>query len=173
MAIMQTFSTFLFVQADGRALTRQERSSDFEKGADLSAPDYLVIGYCWIHEGNRVDLMRNQDSVLSATPLPDGSGILVEQSYSKFGPDNMLVLNPHGSEQIRLINPYPGSPDFKPGDQARFSFPRAFEDRVVIGIEVSRPLPGKPYQWTPHYECAFDTSSWKLIDMKWVDSRAW
>lgn len=170
---MRPISDFRLVQADGRALTRQERSSDFEKGADLSAPNYLVIGYSWLHEGRRVDLSCNQDSVISATPLPDGSCILIEQDHAKFGPNNMLVLNPDGTEKMRLINPYPSSADFKLGDQSRFSFPRARQDQVVIGIEVSRPLPGQPYQWTPHYECTFETASWRLIGMKWVDSRAW
>lgn len=76
----------------------------------MSASNYLVIGYSWLHDGNRVDLSRNQDSVVSATPLPDGSGILVEQGHAKFGPNNMLVLNPDGSEKIRLVNPYRAAP---------------------------------------------------------------
>lgn len=166
-------SDFRSVQADGRSLSRQERTAAFEKGADLASPSFLVVGYSWTYNGKHIDLQRTQDDVISATPLKNGLGVVVEQASTKFGPDNVVVLNPDGTQLRRITNPYPTSIDFKPGDQCRFVFPRCRDGELVLGIEVSRHLPGQPHQWTPQYECRFDTDSWALLELKWVDSRAW
>ena len=137
-------------------------------------PEYKTTHYSWVFNG--VIYTRKTDKIETQLMnlTPNRKHLLVDQSADKYGSDNVLVLNPDGSEFMRLKNPYPESPEYKEGDYCKFAQIqiRGWNGKVRALIYVCRNLPGKSYKAEPHYSTFYDCETWEHTPLEFVTSKA-
>ena len=141
---------------------------------DLLKPEYKRTHYSWTFDGvtytRQIDRVKTYSMELS----PDRKHLLVKQSPKKYAPNNILILNPDGSEFKRLENPYPASPEYKEGDYYEFDRIQiqGWNGKVRALIYVCRDLPGKSYKAEPHYDTFYDCETWEHTPLEFVTSKA-
>ena len=97
--------------------------------------------------------------------------LVVNQSPSKYGSDNLLVLNPDGTENRRLINPYWTSPEYQEGDEFEFMGVQNIRGKLLAKISVTRDLPNKSYKAEAVYGTFYDYDTWESSPLEFIDSR--
>ncbi|MET3120395.1 hypothetical protein AAKU64_004647 [Undibacterium sp. GrIS 1.8] len=161
---------FVVVSKNGFKLTPGEDPVGISD-MDLFKPEYLPNHYLW--EVNGVTYTRQCDPIetRSIKVTPDMKYLVVEQSPSKYGSDNLLVLNPDGTENRRLINPYRFSSEYQDGDEFEFRDIQNMRDKLLARISVSRDLPNKSYKAEPVYGTFYDCDTWDSTPLEFIDSR--
>ena len=138
---------------------------------DLFKPEYLPTHYSWMSDG--VTYTRKIDGVDTCFIVlaPNRKYLIVMQDANKYGPDNLLILRPDGTEDRRLKNPYLSSPEFKSGDTYEFLGVRSWGEKVLVKIAVTRERPGKSHNAEPTYVAFYDCDTWEASPLEFIDSR--
>lgn len=138
---------------------------------DLLKPEYVPTHYSWMSDG--VTYTRKIDGIdtCSIDLAPNKKYLMVMQDSNKYGSDNLLILRPDGTEERRLKNPYPSSPEFEPGDTYEFLGVQIWGEKVLAKIAVTRELPGNPRKAEPTYVTFYDCDTWDASPIEFIDSR--
>lgn len=138
---------------------------------DLFKPEYQPDHYSWEYKSEL--FKRKCDPIETQTLIvaPTSSNLIVKQNPEKYGPDNLLILNPDGTESHRLINPYRFYSEYQEGDEFEFLSPQAAGDKLMVKISVCRNLPGKSYKEEPTYGTFYDCGTWDYAPLEFIDSR--
>jgi hypothetical protein len=139
---------------------------------ELLKPEYERVHYSW--KANGVSYTRDCDPIetQSLSVAPNFKYLIVKQNASKYGSDNLLVLNSDGTEYRRLPNPYRISLQYQDGDVFEFwSAQSTKEGKILVKIAVSRNLPDKPYKAEPVYGTFYDCDTWEYTPLEFIDSR--
>ena len=137
-------------------------------------PEYTPTHYSWVFNGVTYTRQKDKYDIQTMYLAPDRKHLLVFQSSDKYGPDNVLILNPDGSEFMRLKNPYPGSSEYQEGDYCHFSdvdVNKVWGGKVRALIYVARKRPGKR-DAEPHYDTFYDCETWEHTPLEFVTSKA-
>jgi hypothetical protein len=163
-------TSFVIISKNGYRRTPGTFPSDIPK-IDFFKPEYQRSHYLW--EFNNVIYSRKCDPVetRSIELSPNSKYLIVTQSPEKYGPDNLLILYPDGTENRRLINPYRFYSEYQEGDEFEFLSPQAAGDKLMVKISVCRTLPGKPYKQEPTYGTFYDCDTWEHTPLEFIDSR--
>lgn len=128
---------------------------------DLLKPEYKRTHYSWMSDGvlysRKIDGVDTRSMIIT----PNKKYLMVMQSSAKYGPDNLLILQPDGTEYRRLKNPYSSSPKFQPDDKYEFNDVSDWSDKVLAKVAVTRDLPGRPYKAEPTYVTFYDCDTWE------------
>jgi len=138
-------------------------------------PEYTVTHYSWVFNGVAYTRKKDKNDTRWIAQSPNRKHLLVMQSPKQHGPDNVLILNPNGSEFMRLKNPYPDSSKYQEGDYYEFDdidTRNAWNGKVRTLIYVCRDLPGKSYKAEPHYSTFYDCETWEHTPLEFVTSKA-
>ena len=130
-------------------------------------PDYDS----WEHKGKLFTRKCDPLETQHLTVLPNLQNLIITQSPKKYGPDNLLILNPDGTESHRLINPYRFCSEYQEGDEFEFLSPQVAGDKLIVKISISRKLTGKPYDFEPTYGTFYNCDTWGHTPLEFIDSR--
>lgn len=138
---------------------------------DLMKPEYRRSHYSW--ESNGAVYTRTRDSIETCAVVvaPNKKYLVVTQSTSKYGANNLLVLNEDGSEKLRLINPYLSSSEYQEGDQCEFVDAQCMGDKLLVKIAVTRFVPSRNRNAEPVYGTFYDCDTWQGSPLVFIDSR--
>ncbi len=163
---------FVIVSANGFRITPGEDPPDGISDMDLFKPEYAPTHYSWTVNG--VTYRRKCDLIETCNieVTPNNKYLVVDQNFSKYGSDNLLVLNEDGSENRRLINPYSLSPEYQNGDEYHFRDIQIIKGRLQARISVTRWLPNKGFNAEPTYSTFYDCDTWESTPLEFVHSKA-
>lgn len=138
---------------------------------DFFKPEYQRTHYSW--EANGLTHTRAVDATETCEIelTPNKKYLVVTQASSKYGSDNLLVLNSDGTENRRLINPYRSSPEYQDGDQYEFLDVRIMGDKVLAKIAATRYVPSRSRNAEPVYGTFYDCDTWESTPLEFIDSR--
>lgn len=163
-------NNFLVVSKNGFKMTPGEDPIGVSD-MDLFLPEYQPDYYSWEHKGQLFTRKCDPMETQNLTVPPKQQNLIVTQSPKKYGPDNLLILNPDGTESHRLVNPYRFYSEYQEGDEFEFLSPQAAGDKLMVKISVCRTLPGKPYKQEPTYGTFYDCDTWDHTPLEFIDSR--
>jgi hypothetical protein len=138
---------------------------------DFFTPEYQPDYYSWEHKGKLFTRKCDPPETQNLTVLPNLQNLIITQSPEKYDPDNLLILNPDGTENHRLINPYRFYSEYQEGDEFEFLSPQAADDKLMVKISVCRTLTGKPYNFEPTYGTFYNCDTWDHTPLEFIDSR--
>lgn len=138
---------------------------------DLFLPEYQTDYYSWAVAGVTFTRKKDSTETRSITVLPNSKYLIVDQNPKKYGPDNLLILNPDGTESHRLVNPYRFYSECQEGDEFEFLSPQVTGEKLMVKISVCRTLPGKPYKQEPTYGTFYNCDTWEHTPLEFIDSR--
>jgi hypothetical protein len=138
---------------------------------DFLKPEYQPTHYAWVADG--VAYTRKCDAIetCSIEVAPNMKYLIVTQNSSKYGANNLLVLNQDGTDERRLVNPYLSSSEYKPGDKCEFLGVQNVGNKVLAKIAVTRTLPDSSYKSEPTYVTFYDCDTWESSPLEFIDSR--
>ncbi|MET3140309.1 hypothetical protein AAKU61_004698 [Undibacterium sp. GrIS 1.2] len=138
---------------------------------DFFKPEYQRIHYSWEANGITYTRLCDATETCAMELALNKKYLVVLQNPDKYGSDNLLVLNPDGTENRRLINPYRFSSEYQDGDEFEFRDIQNMRDKLLARISVSRDLPNKSYKAEPVYGTFYDCDTWDSTPLEFIDSR--
>jgi hypothetical protein len=138
---------------------------------EFTKPGYRITHYSWTSDG--VEYTRIKDAIETQTLklAPNKKYFIVDQDAKKYGHDNLLVLNPDGTEHMRLKNPFPDSEFFRPDAKFEFQETRIFPDKVLAIIAASWFVPKVGRDAEPVYGTFYDCDTWEHSPLKFINSK--
>lgn len=162
--------SFKIVSKNGYQRSPGKYPADIPK-MDFFKPEYQRTHYSWQFSGDTYVRLCDATEAQSIELTPNLQHLVVTQSPKKYGADNILILNPDGTESHRLINPYRFHPEYQEGDKFEFLIPRVAGDKLLVKISVCRTLTGKPYNFEPTYGTFYNCDTWEHTPLEFIDSR--
>lgn len=159
---------FVFMLYNGIRTLPGEFLADVPLLQQINDPDFHPKAYEWESGGQRFTRPIDGCDTLAASALPDGSGIALLQSERSYGSDNVALLGPTNVIHQRIINPYRLSKYFMAGDVFWFDAVTIQANEAALNIQVTRKLPGRPYDARPLYKAIYDPLSWKVTSLEWT-----
>lgn len=128
---------------------------------DLFRPEYQSDHYSWRYKNQLFKRMCDSIETQLLIISPDFSNLIVKQNPEKYGPDNLLILNPDGTESHRLVNPYRFYSEYQEGDEFEFLSSQVAGEKLMVKVSVCRTLLGKPYRQEPTYGTFYNCDTWE------------
>jgi hypothetical protein len=165
-----------FLEHLGNGITLKTGEYVFDLFPDLqsserSSPAYQVASYSWIYDGRTYTCAKDRVEAQSLQVTPNKKYLIVEQNPEKYGTESILILNPDGTERLRLKNPYPASEFFRPDAKYAFREVRIFGDRVEVRIDASWFLPKYGSDANPTYASNYDCDTWQGTPLRQMHSK--
>lgn len=129
---MRLISNFVYIRENGdRIPYDMPLTEQMEVFPEISK----LVAVEWLTGGTTVTIKLDTE-IRAVEPLPDLSGVIVVESR-KTAPDNAVILNPDGTQRLRLKNPYPENDHFEPTDKFEFAGINSEDGKIELIVAVT------------------------------------